>query len=278
MSYTVYTAPGCLRCAVVKGFMHDKNIEFGQYDFKADKEIFNTFFRANRPSIYRNPEGVEFPLFETQENGATLVKQGSGEVIAYLLSGHKMEVCVTRSDLLHGWISGLYVSQCPPEQDENFITLVKYLAQGGLKVYMQSDGRRPDLLEKLIAAGTLTRVVLNILGPDSVYQALTGAPLDKADLARSIELARKQPEGQIRLLLKPLALPDGPAYLTPAQAGEAAKMVAEACGDIKLPIVISLSDEEPKGIDKLEESTLLSYRSKMRNHLVLTDIAKPEKL
>ena len=69
-------------------------------DFKADAQTFNTFYRANRKAIYRNPEGVEFPLFDD----GTVIKQGSGEVIAYLLSGHALEGAVTRSDLLHGWI------------------------------------------------------------------------------------------------------------------------------------------------------------------------------
>ncbi len=278
MSYTLYTAPSCLRCAVVKSFMAERGIGYEAFDFKADKDIFNTFYRTNRPLIYRNPEGVEFPIMATEENGALLVKQGSGEVVAYLLSGHKLEACVTRSDLLHGWISGLYVSQCPTDQDENFITLVSHLAKSGLKVYLQTDGRRPDLLEKVLATGAVTRLVLNIYGPSEIYEALFGQALEKADLAKTLELVKKHPSFQMRLVLKPLALPGGPAYLTPEQAALAAKMLAEAGGDIKLPFVVYRSDEEAEGLTKLEDSALFGYRSKMRNHLVATDLAKPENL
>ena len=97
MSITLYTAPDCLRCKIVKGFLAEHQIAYETVDFKADAQTFNTFYRANRKAIYRNPEGVEFPLFDD----GTVIKQGSGEVIAYLLSGHALEGAVTRSDLLH---------------------------------------------------------------------------------------------------------------------------------------------------------------------------------
>ena len=84
MSITLYTAPDCLRCKIVKGFLAEHQIAYETVDFKADAQTFNTFYRANRKAIYRNPEGVEFPLFDD----GTVIKQGSGDVIAYLLSGH----------------------------------------------------------------------------------------------------------------------------------------------------------------------------------------------
>ena len=82
---------------------------------------------------------MEFPLFDD----GTVIKQGSGEVIAYLLSGHALEGAVTRSDLLHGWISGLYLSQCPAAEEDHFVELVQQLAKGGLTVCIQTDGRNP---------------------------------------------------------------------------------------------------------------------------------------
>ena len=132
MDITLYTAPDCIRCKIVKAFLNERGIAYDTIDFKAQAEEFNTFYRTNRPKIYRNPEGVEFPLFYNGE----VIRQGSGEVIAYMLSGDalKHSGAVTRSDLLHGWISGLYLSCCPKDQEENFLTLVKHLADGGLTV------------------------------------------------------------------------------------------------------------------------------------------------
>lgn len=136
MSITLYTAPECIRCKIVKAFLAERDIPYATVDFKADAQEFNAFYRANRKAIYRNPEGVEFPLF----NDGQVIKQGSGEIIAYLLSGHVLEACITRSDLLHGKIGGIYPSQCPDGQEENLCILVDRLGcgrPGGLA----ADGR-----------------------------------------------------------------------------------------------------------------------------------------
>ena len=60
MSITLYTAPDCIRCKIVKAFLAERNIEYGTVDFKENAQEFNTFYRTNRKAIYRNPEGVEF--------------------------------------------------------------------------------------------------------------------------------------------------------------------------------------------------------------------------
>ena len=146
MGITLYTAPDCIRCKIVKAFLAERGIAYDTIDFKADAQEFNTFYRTNRKAIYRNPEGVEFPLFSDGE----VIMQGSGEIIAYLLSGHTLEACVTRSDMLHGKIAGLYPSQCPAGQEDNFAILVDRLAAGGLQVWLQTDGRKPELLDKLL--------------------------------------------------------------------------------------------------------------------------------
>lgn len=273
MSYTLYTAPNCLRCKIVKEFMGEHSMPYAQFDFKADKDVFNSFYRANRSSIYRNPEGVEFPVLH--DDAGNVIKQGSGEIIAYLLSGHILEACVTRSDLLHGWISGLYASQCPSEQDGNFITLARSLAKGGLQVYLQTDGRRPELLEKILSENLVSKMVLNIPGPADVYPYAVGGTLSQNELSKSIELVKSHKNHLIRLYLTPLTPPGAaPRYLTPAQAGDAAKMVLEACGDMQLPFAIQLSDQSVEGLEALNEGSLLPYRGKVRNHLVKAEILK----
>ncbi|MDR2055297.1 MAG: hypothetical protein LBQ10_05460, partial [Desulfovibrio sp.] len=78
MDIILYTAPDCIRCKIVKDFLAERGIKYGVIDFKADAQEFNSFYRANRNAIYRNPEGVEFPLYF---NGK-VIKQGSGEIIA----------------------------------------------------------------------------------------------------------------------------------------------------------------------------------------------------
>lgn len=275
MSVTLYTAPDCIRCKIVKSFLAEKNIPYDTLDFKEQKDEFNAFYRANRPSIYRNPEGVEFPLF----SDGKVIKQGSGEIIAYLLSGHEMEGSVTRSDLLHGWISGLYPSLCPPEHDDHFVELVRHLADGGLTVHLQSDGRRPELLERLLAAGNVSKLTLNILGPAQVYEESFGGQISSDELAKSVALVKAFPQGEIRLLVSPVKRSDGGiSWLTKEEAGLAAKMVADATGEPTLPVLLgavtALMPQGLQGLEPFDESLFLPYRSAMRNHLFKADIAK----
>lgn len=276
MGITLYTAPDCIRCKIVKAFLHDKGTAYDTVDFKEQKQEFNAFYRANRPSIYRNEEGVEFPIF----SDGSVIKQGSGEIIAYLLSGHAMEGCVTRSDLLHGWISGLYPSLCPGGLEDAFAELTDRLAKGGLRVFLQADGRKPGLLKRLLSGVAVAKVHLNVLGPASAYASDSGGPLDPADLAESVALVRDF-GGQIRLLCRPLERANGEwSWTAKDEMAEAAKMLAEATGDKLLPVTVDALDESsPQGLHGLtpfDKAQLLPYRSACRKFLFKADIAKPD--
>lgn len=275
MGVTLYTAPNCIRCKIVKSYLAEKHVPYDTVDFQEKKGEFNAFYRVNRPSIYRNPEGVEFPIY----SDGRVVKQGSGEIIAYLLSGHDMEACVTRSDLLHGWISGLYPSCCPEAHEEHFVELVRHLAGGGLKVFLQADGRKPGLLAKLLLAGNIARVSLNIPGPARVYEESFGSPVNLDDLGKSIKLVKDFPKGGVRLLVSPIRRADGSvSWTTREEAGEAATMVARASGDKQLPFGIAcVTKDMPQGLQGLEPfdtNLLLSYRSACRDHLFKAEIEK----
>ncbi|MDE5681268.1 MAG: glutaredoxin family protein [Mailhella sp.] len=275
MDITLYTAPDCIRCKIVKAFLNERGIAYDTIDFKAQAEEFNTFYRTNRPKIYRNPEGVEFPLFYNGE----VIRQGSGEVIAYMLSGDalKNSGAVTRSDLLHGWISGLYLSCCPKDQEENFLTLVKHLADGGLTVCMQTDGRNSALLEKVLALNVIAKLQLNILGDSSVYESLYGQAMDIADLAKTIELTRGFANSEIRYLASPLNIGGVVSWPDRAMALGSGKMVFEACGDHQLPIAVDkVTAEMPQGLQGLkpvEDALMLKYRSALREYLFKAEIA-----
>ena len=64
MSNLLFTATGCTRCKIVKSFLDEQGISYTEKDVRSDgKEEFQAFYKANRSSIYRSPEGIEFPIF-----------------------------------------------------------------------------------------------------------------------------------------------------------------------------------------------------------------------
>ncbi|MDL2307439.1 hypothetical protein LJC48_05365 [Desulfovibrio sp. OttesenSCG-928-C06] len=277
MSITLYTAPDCIRCRIVKAYFADRGIEYATVDFKEDKDEFNKFYRANRPVIYRNPEGVEFPLFSDGE----AVRQGSGIILAYMLAGDKLEQAVMRSHLLHGWISGLYPSVCPKEQEENFLEVVKWLEKGGLKVYIQTDGRNPAFLERVLKTGQVSKVVFNILGPAQAYADSFGGAVSAEELAKTAELVTAFPSHEVRLLISPTKRADGSySWTSKEEAAEAAKMLAEATGNKTMPFFIAAVDKEnplgQQGLGDFPQDQLLPYRSAVRKFMFKADLAKPE--
>lgn len=272
MAITLYKAPNCLRCKITKEYMEANNIPYDSFDLEADKDIVNSFYRNNRARLYRNPEGTEFPMFHDADKDVIL--QGTGLVLAYLLSGDKLNACVDRSELLHGWISGLNVSKVPAGQESNFLELVRLLAKGGLQVYLVSDGRNSALLEKILAENLVAKMALDIPGPASVYPDAGAIAPTQDDLKKSIALARGHSNSVIRLWLAPLKSSSGYYWLSPDQAGEAASMVADAA-DPGLPFGIQASGATADGLEPLEDN-LLPYRSKVRNYLPKSDILKAD--
>lgn len=272
MPIILYKAPNCIRCAIVKQYLDDHGIAYESYQLDTDKDIVNTFYRTNRARLYRNPEGAEFPMFHDTDKDVIL--QGSGLILAWLLAGHGLDSAVTRSDLLHGWISGLYVSQVADGQEDNFVEMVRLLSKGGLQVFLQSDGRKADLLERITGEHLAARVAVNIPGPAAVYpDAVGGAAPSAEDLKKSIAAAQSCADHVVRLWLKPLRNAAGEArWLTPAEAGEAARMVADATGAMTMPFGIELAPDKADGLEPLDQ--LLPYRAKVRNHLPKADILK----
>ena len=160
VSITLYTAPNCSRCSILKEFLASRGQTYTAFDFQADKDAFNTFYRAHRAKLHRDADNsLEFPIYESGD----VVRQGIGEILAFLLAGEGLSGCVGTTGLLHGWISGINISACPAGQEENLLNILRLLAKGGLKVVLDADGRRPDLLEKALGEGLVTRLLLNIL-------------------------------------------------------------------------------------------------------------------
>ena len=155
---------------------------------------------------------------------------------------------------------------------------MQQLAKGGLTVCMQTDGRNPALLERLVGLDVLAKVQLNIHGPTSVYETLFGAAPSKEELAKTIERVKAFPNHEIRFLAAPIPGDGGARWPSRDEAGEAARMVFDACGDHQLPYAIaSVTPDMPQGMQGLEPVTdpmLLKYRSASREFLFKADIQK----
>ena len=85
MTHQIYSATGCARCNITKRFMKENGINYEEYDIKADgKHAFAKFYRAHRAEIYRDKDGVEFPVY----TDGSVIRQGLSLVIGHLVAGN----------------------------------------------------------------------------------------------------------------------------------------------------------------------------------------------
>ncbi len=273
MTLVLYTAPNCIRCKTVKAWLADRGIEYRAVDFKEDAKEFNAFYRANRKSIFRGAEGVEFPLLEDGSE----VRQGSGVILAWLVAGRALDAAIGRSDLWHGWISGIYPSLCPAGEEEHFLEVLAWLKKGGLFTLLQVDGNRPDVLEQALSRGLVDKVVLNVPGGAAAYESLGLAAPSEADLARSIELVKGTQQGVVQFLARPLPEGDGWRWPARAEALAAAEMVYNACRDHSLPYGLAVATADMPldmhGLEPMDEQLLVKFRSAARQVLFTAGVA-----
>ena len=281
MGNTIFTATGCSRCKIAKKFMDEHAIPFQELDIKAEgKDPFGQFYRNNRSSVYRGKEGIEFPVF----TDGTVIRQGVGVVIAFLHAGTKLDSFIGRSELSHGWMDGIHVSEGDPALTDDLVRVLGYIRKNGINLQLDTDGRNVQVLDRLLAEKLGDRVLMDVRGPLSLYGRMLGREIDPAEVKKTMELVTRFPEYQFRTTVSPVVRKEGePAetsYLTPDEVAETAKLIQESTGSYKQPYVLrifepeSASDERLRSIGKLTSNDLFRHRSAARKFQVQTEIEK----
>ena len=278
MTHQLYTATDCARCKITKRFMQENEISYEEIDFKADgKEAFSQFYRANRQDIFRDKDGVEFPVF----TDGKVIRQGVSVVIGYLIAGERLRGFIGRSTLHGEWIDGFDISGSDPEHSDQLMQVLAYLKNHGLKIEITTDGSNASVLKAIVDKGLVDRVMMNVKGPADMYALLTGEAIDEEEIRQSIVLASRVPEYQYTTTVAPLAREDGTVgYLTTEEIGKTAKLIEAATGSKKHPYELRAfdpqmtDDEQLKSITPLPASELFKYRTAARRYMVMTDIQK----
>ena len=278
MTNRLFTATGCARCKMTKQFMQQQNIEYEEYDIKADgKDAFAKFYRENRKDVYRDADGVEFPVFSDGE----VIRQGVSVVIGHLIAGDGLRGFIKRSTLHGEWIDGFDISGGDTKHVDELVQVMTYLKQNGLKVQITTDGRNANVLEQVMDKGLADRLIMAVRGPAELYPLLTGAVLGQDELSQSIVLATRCATYQFYTAVAPIVREDGTVnYLNPEEIAEAAKLIEAATGSKKHPYELdridpkTLTDERLKSLEPLPDSALFKYRTAARRFQVMTEIRK----
>lgn len=273
MSPILFTATGCGRCKIIKEFMTANGMAYTEMDiYTHGKEAFKEFYKTHRPRIYRGVDGVEFPLLYTRDT----LFQGVGIILAHLMAQDRLKGFVTRSDLSHGWISGINLSAKPLDDGKDIFALLAALKAGGLSIELAADGINASLMDTLFLEKWVDRLVFYLRGPAALYPAITGFDLSPEDLARALSFLSLAPEHRIILPISVISGAEGhPRYLSPDEAALAAQSAAAATGNKKHPFFIQAPAGEGGALPELTQADLFKYRTACRPHMVLCDILKP---
>jgi glutaredoxin/pyruvate-formate lyase-activating enzyme len=281
MTYTIYSATGCARCNMAKRFMNEQGIEFVEKDIKADgKEDYRKFYAANRSSIYRGPDGIEFPIVTDGRE----IRQTLGVVLAWLSAGTSLDGYF-RIGTLHGeWIDGIDISGGNPAKADEFLDILRYLKKNSLKTQVTTNGGNASLLDHVLSEKLADRIVMSVLGPLPLYEPILNRPIDPEDVKKSIALVPQFPEYQFETIVLPVVRPNidppVPTYLTPEEIADIACLIKECTGGNKHPYRIkpfnpeSTADQRLTTVEGLEPTALFKYRTAARAHQVFTEIEK----
>ena len=278
MSLMIYTAPGCARCKITKRFMTEQGIAFDEFDIKSEgKEAFARFYRANRNAIFRDKDGVEFPVF----TDGSVIRQGVGVIIGHLIAGDGLDGFIGRS-VLHGeWIDGFDISGGDPARIDELIQVLSYLKQSRLKIQLSTSGKNAAVLEKIVARGLGDRMVMEVKGPAALYEPLAGQGIDEQELEQSIRLASQFGEYRFFTTIVPVQRSDAQvSFLSPEEIGQTAQMIEAATGSKKQPYELRAFDPANaaggalKSVEALPDSAMFKYRTAARRYQVMTKIKK----
>jgi pyruvate formate lyase activating enzyme len=100
-------------------------------------------------------------------------------------------------DLRKDWLEGVCVSGGEPLLEPEIEGLLAVIKERGFLVKLDTNGARPDRLEKLLAAGLVDRVALDVKASIERYPEVVRAAVDVADIVRSVEIVRGAGPGHL---------------------------------------------------------------------------------
>lgn len=281
MNNTLFTASGCVRCKIAKSFLDERGILFDEFDIKGDgKEPFGQFYRKNRKRIIRDKNMLEFPIFTDGQ----IIRQGVGVILAYLLSGSRLDSFIGRSLLSKGWIDGIHVSGGDTSMGNDLVSLLNFLKKKGLKIQADTNGKNASLLKQLYEKKLCDRMIMDVKGPLEIYGNILGEVIDPDDIKNSMAQVISFPEYQFQTTVAPVIRQEDDGleinWLTPDDIADVARLVKDVTGGNKHPYILKMfnpetcSDKRLKSIEPLPVNAMFKYRTAARRHLVLTEIEK----
>ena len=85
-------------------------------------------------------------------------------------------------------LDGIVITGGEPTIQPDLLNFIKIIKSIGYKIKLDTNGSRPDVIEKLIAENILDYIAMDIKAPFDKYHCLSGVKVDTRNIQKSIEL------------------------------------------------------------------------------------------
>ena len=279
MPITIYSAPGCLRCKIVKQFLDDNGCTYKDFDALGEgRQEFKEFYQNNRKKIHRGSDGVEFPIFSDGE----IVRQGLPMVLAHLIAGPALKGFFKPGSLHGQWVDGIHISDGDPAHSKKLLEILALIKNQRLKLQIDTNGINASLLAQVLERGLADRVIMEVKGPLALYESILQQPVDPQEIKKSIARVSQCDDYYFYTTIAPVVRQNDDteqfSYITPEEIAGAALLIKEAAGDNRQPYKLKAIDprtaDDPRlqGCEALARNDLFKYRTMARKHQFKTEL------
>lgn len=128
------------------------------------------------------------------------------------------------------WIEAVVLSGGEPTLQEDILEFIKRLKKSGLAVKLDTNGYKPEVLEKLSQENLVDCVAMDIKSPRELYFRAAGIAIDIRRIEDSMRLVQKFPEYEFRTTIVPVLRDIGISFMTNREIGETAKWIYKITG------------------------------------------------
>jgi pyruvate formate lyase activating enzyme len=134
-------------------------------------------------------------------------------------------------DTVKEWVTGVTICGGEPTLQEGLIPFIEQVRAKNLAVKLDTNGSNPRVLERLLGAGLVDYVAMDVKGPRFLWPATAGVEGHEDAMSESLRLVARFPVYEFRTTVAPVVRGDGEiSFLTVQEMSAAARLVVQATG------------------------------------------------
>ncbi|PKM98502.1 MAG: anaerobic ribonucleoside-triphosphate reductase activating protein [Elusimicrobia bacterium HGW-Elusimicrobia-3] len=134
-------------------------------------------------------------------------------------------------DTVKEWVTGVTICGGEPTLQEGLIPFIEQVRARNLSVKLDTNGSSPRVLERLLGAGLVDYVAMDVKGPRFLWPATAGVEGHEEAMSESLRLVSRFPVYEFRTTVAPVVRGGGEiSFLTVQEMSAAARLVVQATG------------------------------------------------